>query len=114
MGGQSPYGNVYLKSEWADTALLYAAATLKVFDFEAHKNINFNLKCISDRFARSEDLIRLLLDSGGASGRASNTVGLSMCRTRRERQLYSMQSPATSGVALDTVVMQSDFYVTSN
>jgi hypothetical protein len=47
---------------------------LEIFDFSEFPDNDCDLEWIKDRFARSEELIHLLLDRGASAG-DSNTVG---------------------------------------
>ncbi|EED20778.1 hypothetical protein TSTA_039730 [Talaromyces stipitatus ATCC 10500] len=74
LDSQPPLGNVHTRSKCGDTTLLRVASSLEIFEFEDFKDNNYSLEWIRERFARSEDLMQLLLDRG-ASARDSNTVG---------------------------------------
>ncbi|KAI7970128.1 hypothetical protein EIK77_008355 [Talaromyces pinophilus] len=75
LDSQPPLGDVHHRNEGGDTALLHAASSLEMIDFEDFKDNNYSLQWVRDRIARSEDLIQFLLERG-ASARDSKTVGL--------------------------------------
>lgn len=74
LDSESPLGDIHHQSKCGDTALLCAASSLEIFDFSKFQDNDYSLEWIKDRFARSEDLMGLLLDRG-ASARDFNTVG---------------------------------------
>ncbi|KAH8701832.1 ankyrin repeat-containing domain protein [Talaromyces proteolyticus] len=73
LNNEPPLGDVLARNKYGDTALLSAAASLARFRYEDWEDNDFSMEWIRDRFARSEDLMQLLLDRG-ASARDSNTT----------------------------------------
>ncbi|KUL81749.1 hypothetical protein ZTR_09411 [Talaromyces verruculosus] len=74
LDSQPPLGDIRRRTKFGDTAVLSAASSLENFNFQDFKDKDYSLEWIKERFARSEELIHLLLDRG-ASARDSNTVG---------------------------------------